>query len=254
MLLRATEIADAVGGDVEGDDVEVASVTIDSRLATPGSLFVAIVAERDGHDYVVDAVAAGAVASLTARAVEVDATHIVVDDTDRALLDLGRHARSRLPDRIIGITGSVGKTTVKDLTRAALAAQYDTHANERSFNNELGVPLTLANTPERTEAVVVEMGARGRGHIALLCDVARPTIGVVTAVELAHTELFGAIEEVAAAKAELVEALPSHGVAVLNADRPLVASMANHTDARVLTFGLDAPGVDVTAESIEIDD
>jgi len=254
VLLRATEIADAVGGDVEGDDVEVASVTIDSRLATPGSLFVAIVAERDGHDYVVDAVAAGAVASLTARAVEVDATHIVVDDTDRALLDLGRHARSRLPDRIIGITGSVGKTTVKDLTRAALAAQYDTHANERSFNNELGVPLTLANTPERTEAVVVEMGARGRGHIALLCDVARPTIGVVTAVELAHTELFGAIEEVAAAKAELVEALPSHGVAVLNADRPLVASMANHTDARVLTFGLDAPGVDVTAESIEIDD
>ena len=111
---------------------------------------------------------------------------------------------------------------MKDLTRAALASRYAAHANARSFNNELGVPLTLANAPEGTEVTVVEMGARGRGHIALLCDVARPSIGIVTAVEFAHTELFGSLEEVAAAKSELVEALPATGVAVLNADRPLV--------------------------------
>ena len=142
---------------------------------------------------------------------------------------------------------------MKDLTRAALAPRYAVHVNVRSFNNELGVPLTLANAPDGTEVTVVEMGARGRGHIALLCEAARPTIGVVTAVELAHTELFGSLEEVAAAKSELVEALPAAGVAVLNADRPLVMAMAARTAARVLTYGVDAPDADVTAAAVEID-
>ncbi len=184
-------------------------MTIDSRSVAPGSLFVPIVADRDGHAFIADAVRRrrGRVPHLAHRRSTCDATAIVVADTAAALLALGRHARSRLPDRVIGITGSVGKTTVKDLTRAALAPRYAAHANERSFNNELGVPLTLANAPDDTEVAVVEMGARGRGHIALLCDIARPTIGVVTAVELAHTELFGSLEEVAAAKGELVEAL-----------------------------------------------
>ena len=133
----------------------------------------------------------------------------------------------------MGITGSVGKTTVKDLTAAALATRFTVHASPRSFNNELGVPLTLANSPEDVEAVVVEMGARGRGHIAELCEIARPTVGVVTTVALAHAEMFGTIEEVAAAKGELVEALPSSGTAVLNGDQPLVAAMASRTAARV---------------------
>jgi UDP-N-acetylmuramoyl-tripeptide--D-alanyl-D-alanine ligase len=128
------------------------------------------------------------------------------------------------------------------------------HASDKSFNNELGVPLTLANAPEPTEVTVVEMGARGRGHIALLADIARPTIGVVTAVELAHTELFGSLEAVAAAKGELVESLPAAGTAVLNADRPLVMGMAGRTSARVLTFGVDTPGVEVTAAAIEFDE
>ncbi len=185
--------------------------------------------------------------------IDVDAAAVVVSDTLDALLALGRHARSRLSDRVIGITGSVGKTTVKDLIRAALEPWYDVHANAQSYNNELGVPLTLANAPDRTEVTVVEMGARGRGHIRLLCDVARPTIGVVTAVALAHTELFGSLEEVAAAKSELVEALPNSGVAILNADQPLVMAMAARSAARLVTYGVDAPGADVTAVAVEID-
>ena len=179
-------------------------------------------AARDGHAFIADAVQAGAVAYLTAQPpIEVDATAVRVERHRRgAARARSSRARTRLPDRVIGITGSVGKTTVKDLTAPALATRYSAHANDRSFNNELGVPLTLANAPDDTDVAVVEMGARGRGHIALLCDIARPTIGVVTAVELAHTELFGSLEEVAAAKSELVEALPDSGVAVLNADRP----------------------------------
>jgi UDP-N-acetylmuramoyl-tripeptide--D-alanyl-D-alanine ligase len=252
---RATEIAAAVGGELRGDDVEVAAVTIDSRSVPPSSLFVPIVAARDGHEFIGGAIDAGAVAYLTSQApLASDATAVVVPDTAAALLALGRHARTRLPDRIIGITGSVGKTTVKDLTRAALAPRYVAHANDRSFNNELGVPLTLANAPDGTDVAVVEMGARGRGHIALLCDIARPTVGIVTAVELAHTELFGSIEEVAAAKGELVEALPASGAAILNADRPLVAAMAPRARARVLTYGVDSPDADVRAALIEVDD
>jgi UDP-N-acetylmuramoyl-tripeptide--D-alanyl-D-alanine ligase len=252
------DIAAATGGELRGPDVEIDSVTIDSRTVGPGSLFVAIVADRDGHAYIASAIESGAVAYITSQS-PVDGGRavaaVVVPDTADALLALGRHARTRLPDRVIGITGSVGKTTVKDLTRAALAQHYAVHANERSFNNELGVPLTLTMAPDGTEVTVVEMGARERGHIGLLCDIARPNIGIVTAVELAHTELFGSIEEVATAKSELVEALPGNGVAVLNVDDPLVARMAERTPARVLRYGVDATAgdIDVTAMAVTVD-
>jgi UDP-N-acetylmuramoyl-tripeptide--D-alanyl-D-alanine ligase len=170
------------------------------------------------------------------------------------LLDLGRHARALLPERIVGITGSVGKTTVKDLTAAALRTRFTTQASPRSFNNELGVPLTLVNGPDGVEAVVVEMGARGRGHVAQLCEIAQPTVGIITTVALAHAEMFGTVEEVAIAKGELVEALPSSGTAVLNGDHPLVAAMASRTAARVVTFGVQRAGLDVTATDITVDD
>jgi UDP-N-acetylmuramoyl-tripeptide--D-alanyl-D-alanine ligase len=251
----ATEIARAVGGTAHGDDVTVDGVTIDSRAVASSPLFVPVVAERDGHAFVADAVGNGAAAYLTASGLQdVDATAITVDNTSAALLDLGRHARTRLVERVVGITGSVGKTSVKDLTAAALASQFVTHASPRSFNNELGVPLTMANAPEDVEAVVLEMGARGRGHVALLCEIGRPTIGVVTAVALAHAEMFGTIEEVAAAKGELVEALPADGLAVLNGVQPLVAAMAARTSARVVTFGVDRAGLDVTASGVTVDD
>ena len=136
---------------------------------------------------------------------------------------------------MVGVTGSVGKTSVKDLLAAVLARRWTTAASLRSFNNELGVPLTLLNAPEGTDAVVVEMGARGVGHIAELCAIAAPTVGVVTRVAAVHTEVFGTIDEVARAKGELVEALPASGTAVLNAADERVLAMASRTSARVVS-------------------
>jgi UDP-N-acetylmuramoyl-tripeptide--D-alanyl-D-alanine ligase len=256
MRLSSDEVAAATGGRRVGPDVAVDGAGIDSRSIRPGQLFVPVVAERDGHEYVDAAVDAGATAYLSSRAPLLGtrrATAVVVADTSAALLDLGRAARARLGDVVVGITGSVGKTTVKDLTAAALGAARRVAASDRSFNNELGVPLTLLNAPDDVEAVVVEMGARGRGHIALLCDVARPTIGVVTAVAMAHTEMFGSVEEVAVSKGELVEALPADGTAVLNADDPRVEAMADRTSARVLRFGLGG-AADVRAVDVDVDD
>jgi UDP-N-acetylmuramoyl-tripeptide--D-alanyl-D-alanine ligase len=246
----AGEVAAATGGRLHGPDTTVNGVAIDSRGDVAGRLFVPIVAERDGHDFVAAALAAGAAAYLTARAPSTG-TAVEVADTLAALGAVGALARDRLPDRVVGVTGSVGKTSVKDLLAAALATTYATVASEKSFNNELGVPLTLANAPEATEAAVVEMGARGIGHIRLLCELARPTIGVVTAVGHVHTELFGTIDDVALGKGELVEDLPPSGTAVLNADDERVAAMAPRTPARVLTYGMAG---EVTASGVTLDD
>ncbi len=251
MRMSASEVALAAGGRLVGSDVELSGISIDSRTAAPGELFVPVVAERDGHDFIDDALAAGAAAYLTSEAPR-GATAVVVDDTAAALAELGRHARSRFAGPVVGITGSVGKTSVKDMAAAAIGADRPTHASPMSFNNELGVPLTLANCPEEVEAVVVEMGARGMGHIAWLCSLARPTVGVVTSVGAAHTELFGTLEAVAEAKGELVESLDPSGVAVLNADQLLVAAMAERTEATVLTFGRAAG--EVRASKVSLDD
>jgi UDP-N-acetylmuramoyl-tripeptide--D-alanyl-D-alanine ligase len=244
---RASEIADLVAGDLVGPDVAIDGAGIDSREARRGELFVPIVGERDGHDFIDAALAGGIAAYLTARDPR-GGTAIVVDEPARALTQLGSVARERLDHHVVGITGSVGKTTTKDLAARALARGHRTHASERSFNNELGVPLTLVNAPDDTEVAVIEMGARGRGHIAELCAIARPTVGVVTTVELVHTELFGSLEGVADAKAELVEALPASGTAILNIDNLLVAAMEERTKADVLLFGLH--GGDVRAENV----
>jgi UDP-N-acetylmuramoyl-tripeptide--D-alanyl-D-alanine ligase len=256
--LRTTEIADATGGRLLGPDLVARGAAIDSRLVTGGELFVPVVAERDGHDFVPAALAAGAVAYLSARPVGDDGppagvAAVEVEDTVAALAALGRLARGRVPDRVVGVTGSVGKTSVKDLLAAALGARWSTVASAGSFNNELGVPLTLLAAGEATEALVVEMGARGRGHIAGLCAIARPTVGVVTAVAAAHTAMFGSLDEVAVAKGELIEALDPSGVAVLNADDPRVAAMADRTRARVIRYGSGA-AADVRAEGAGLDD
>jgi UDP-N-acetylmuramoyl-tripeptide--D-alanyl-D-alanine ligase len=256
--LRTSEVARVTGGRLTGDDVTVAGATIDSRAVRPGQLFVPLVAERDGHDFVGAAVVAGAAAYLTSRgpvppdgdagAPAVPAVEVA--DTTAALEALGRHARTLLPDRVVGVTGSVGKTSVKDLLAAVLAVRWPTSANVRSFNNELGVPLTLLEAPNGTEALVVEMGARGVGHVKALCDLAAPTVGVVTRVAAVHTETFGTIDDVARAKGELIEALPPTGVAVLNAEDPRVAAMASRSAAPVVTFGA---GGDVRAEGVVLD-
>lgn len=257
MHFHASDLARRLHGDLSGPDRELAGVSIDSRTVVRGNLFVPLVAERDGHAYVPGALAAGAGAYLSStgrvEGAAVDATAILVADTAEALAGIGRLARDRLDGgAVVGVTGSVGKTSMKDLALAACAGAKATHASEKSFNNELGVPLTLANAPEGTEVTIVEMGARGRGHIALLCGIARPTVGIVTAVALAHSELFGSIDGVAEAKGELVEALPGDGVAVLNAEDERVAAMAGRTAARVVTYGRTRG--DVRATGIVLDE
>ncbi len=254
MRISVQDLASAAGGSVIGDaTVAVEGLGVDTRALSLGAGFVALVAERDGHDFAPAAVDAGATAILAARPLPgVSVPVVEVADTGAALLDVGRLARRRLPERVVGITGSVGKTSTKDLLAAVLAARWTTAASAASFNNEIGVPLTLAGAPEDTEAVVVEMGARGIGHVALLCDVARPTAAVVTAVAPVHLEMFGTVDGVARAKGELVEALPADGVAVLNADDARVAAMAERTSARVLTYGMDA-SADVRAEDLILD-
>ncbi len=153
---------------------------------------------------------------------------------------------------VIGITGSVGKTTTKDLLRSCLASSYVVAASERSFNNELGLPLTLVNAPDDVEWVVLEMGARGAGHITRLTDVGRPDVGIVTSVAMAHVEFFGDLEGVARAKSELVASLPPTGVAVLNFDDPLVARMASVSPCPVLSYGLG--DAEVRAEAVDLDE
>lgn len=256
MRFTAAQVATAAEGEVVGDGTaEVEGATQDSRAVRPGHLFVPIVAERDGHEFIAGAVERGAAGYLTADAGRLvdGATAIVVDDTQVALAAVARAARDRLGGPVVGITGSVGKTTVKDLVRGVLAAAAPTHASERSFNNEIGVPLTLLNVPAGTEQVVVEMGARGIGHIDRLCDVAAPTIGVVTRVAMAHSEHFGTIEDIARGKGELVERLPVDGVAILNASDERVARMAGRTAARVLTFGTGAGEVRVAQVDVAAD-
>ena len=253
MKFRASEIASVVDGAVIGDDVAVDGATNDSRTLVAGQLFVAIVAERDGHDFVDAAVAAGAPAYLSERGAwsAIAATAILVESTRDALAALGCEARGRMSGAVVGVTGSVGKTSTKDLIASVLSVTRRTFASEKSFNNELGVPLTLINAHDDVEIVVVEMGARGLGHIAQLCAIARPTIGVVTAIGDAHVEQFGSVDAVAQGKGELVESLPDDGVAVLNASDPRVLAMARRTRARVVTFG---EGGDVIAGDMVLHD
>ncbi|MFV0533455.1 MAG: UDP-N-acetylmuramoyl-tripeptide--D-alanyl-D-alanine ligase [Cumulibacter sp.] len=254
MHFTTEQVAAAVRGELHGENRVLDGASIDSRSVAAGQLFVPIVAERDGHDFVSSAVAAGAGAYLASRQLPgVEAPVIRVADTAAALMDLGRAARARVPGRVVGVTGSVGKTSTKDMLAAVLGTTYRTAANERSFNNELGLPLTLIGAPDDAEAVVVEMGARGVGHIELLCSIASPTVGVVTRVDGVHLEMFGSLRAIAQAKGELVEALPASGLAVLSADQDVVLGMRERTSARVLTFGRSS-GADVTADNVRLDD
>lgn len=253
MRLQASQAADGIGGRLRGPDVEFDGVSFDTRSIRPGQLFVPIVAERDGHDFVDAAYAAGAVAHLSSRsdAESADRTSIEVDDTSQGLMQLASWARGASTARVVGVTGSVGKTSTKDLIAAACSARLRTTANERSFNNEQGLPTTILNSPDDTEVLVLEMGMRGFGQITELCEIARPEIGVVTTVGHSHTELVGGIDGVAVAKRELVEALPASGTAVLNADDGRVAAMARSTAATVVTFGRSG---DVRIGGLELDD
>ena len=318
MRLTLAEIAEAVNGEIVSPDGQAASrltapshltaaatdfaslvadgVSIDSRTLEPGQLFVPLVAEHDGHDFIDAAAEAGAAACLSVRRPE-DAWNtrrraaqrgelrgrsvgeeegvsghssiiqegvtsiplVVVRDTAAALTQLAETARARMENstRVIGITGSVGKTTTKDFCSAAIGTTLRCWASEKSFNNEIGLPLTFLNAPDDCEVLVAEMGASRPGDIASLCQIARPHYGILTSIAIAHTESFGTIDQIARTKAELLEALPTDGVAVINRDDERVMEQAERVlkrwDPEVLTFGLH-PDADVRAEGVSADE
>jgi UDP-N-acetylmuramoyl-tripeptide--D-alanyl-D-alanine ligase len=271
------------GSRSEGEIDVAGPVVVDSRQATAGSLFVAIKGEHaDGHEYAAAALAAGAALALADRDIP-GVPCVVVPDTVAALGRLARahlnrllapadeavgasHAEARSPADesplarrpssqspfpiVIGITGSSGKTTTKDLLAQLLARHGTTVAPPGSYNNEIGVPLTVLRADESTRYLVLEMGARGRGHIRYLCSIAPPRVGVVLNVGLAHAGEFGTKQDTAEAKSELVAAVPGDGLAVLNGDDDLVAAMRDRTEATVLTFGLTG---DIRARDIHLD-
>ena len=237
------EVAALAGAaPIDSDRPAGPDVVIDSRLATPGAVFVALPGEHvDGHDYLAAAAGRGAVAAVCTRATDAPLAHLVVDDAERGLSALARGVVAQATASglvCLAITGSSGKTSTKDLLGQVLAAAGPTVSPEGSFNNEIGVPLTALRIGEDTRYLVSEMGARGDGHIAWLCSIVPPRIGVVLNVGHAHLGEFGSVAGIARAKGELVEALPADGWAVLNADDPLVLGMASRTAARLATFSL----------------
>ena len=258
--LSLAQIATITGGQLHGEadsvvanTVVTGEVVIDSRRAGPGGLFAAVAGERsDGHDFAAAAVAAGAVAVLATRPVPAPA--VLVADVPAALAALARYVVGSLPAaRIAGITGSSGKTSTKDLAAQLAERLGPTIAPAGSFNNELGLPLTVLRADSSTRYLVLELSARGPGHIAYLCGIAPPRYGAVLNVGHAHAGEFGGLDQVARAKGELVEALPADGVAILNADDPRVLAMAARTAARVVTFGVEAPQASVRAVDVRLD-
>ncbi|GAA5052844.1 UDP-N-acetylmuramoyl-tripeptide--D-alanyl-D-alanine ligase [Thermocatellispora tengchongensis] len=253
-LGRIAEITSgALMGMADPHTVVRGPVVIDSRAVEPGSLFVAIKGARvDGHDFAAAAVEAGATAVLATRPTE--APTVIVSDVQAALAALAQAVHAELPSAtVIGITGSAGKTTTKDLLAGLTALIGPTVAPVGSYNNEIGHPLTVLKADESTRFLVLELSARRAGHIAYLARIAPPRIGVVLNVGTAHLGVFGGREAIAKAKGELVEALPSDGVAVLNADDPHVRAMASRTSARVTWFGR-SPDAAVRAEDVTVDE
>lgn len=249
-------VADAVGGtlvDCPDPSVLVTGAAADSRLVVPGDLYVAIAGERvDGHDFADAARAAGAVVTLGTRPTG-GPTVVVTDDPVDALGRLATHVLEQLPGaRVVAITGSSGKTTTKDLLATLLEDLGPTVAPAGSFNTEVGLPLTILRATQETRFLVLEMGARGLGHVARLCQIAPPDVSVVLNVGSAHLGEFGSREAIGRAKGEIVEALGPAGLAVLNADDPIVAAMAPRTTGAVVTFGA-GPTADVRAVGLSLD-
>lgn len=254
--MSLAEIATVVDGtlvDADPAAYVTGSVEFDSRRVGPGGLFAAFAgANVDGHDFAEQAVTSGAVAVLGTRATA--APTIVVADTRVALGRLARAVVDRLPElTIVGITGSSGKTSTKDMVVALLSGQGPTVGPPGSFNNELGLPHTVLKVDASTRFLVLEMGSRGPGHLRYLCEIAPPRIAVEINVGVAHIGEFGSVDAIAAAKAELVEALPADGTAVLNADDPRVRAMAERTSATVVLAG-EAADATVRAEEVVLDD
>ncbi|MEX1234139.1 MAG: UDP-N-acetylmuramoylalanyl-D-glutamyl-2,6-diaminopimelate--D-alanyl-D-alanine ligase [Roseovarius sp.] len=241
-LWTAAEAAAATGGRAQGD-WRASGVSIDTRTLVPGDLFVALSAARDAHDFVAQALEAGAAAALVSRVPEdvaPDAPLLIVPDVLKALEDLGRAGRARTQARVVAVTGSVGKTSTKEMLRDVLSGQGRTHAAEASYNNHWGVPLTLARMPADTEFAVIEIGMNHPGEIAPLACMARPHVAMITTIAAAHLEAFDNIEGIAREKAAIFEGLEPGGAAIVNADlptTPILVEAAKRAGARIVTFG-----------------
>jgi len=281
--LTLADIVEGLTGSRVEAPQEISEVVIDSRQAKAGSLFVAISGQHvDGHQYVEHAFQQGAIAAITHRPVEpYNQSHtlqanppdpnllsniethlplcIQVQDTIKGLQQLAAFWRTKFTPRVIGVTGSVGKSSTKELVWSVLASRFSTLKSEGNYNNEIGLPLTLLKLNSSHERAVLEMGMYALGEISFLCQLAQPHIGVITNVGPTHLERLGAIERIAQAKAELVQALPAAasdeqgrpigGVAILNYDDPLVRPMASQTEAQVFTYGL-SPEADLWASEV----
>jgi UDP-N-acetylmuramoyl-tripeptide--D-alanyl-D-alanine ligase len=254
IAMTLAQIAEVVVGEVHGDPsvVVTAPAFVDSRAVEPGGLFVAVVGDHvDGHEYAAGAVAAGAAAVLGSRVT--DAPTVVVADPVAALGKLARNVVDQLDGlTVLALTGSQGKTGTKDYLAQVLATAGETVATAGNFNNEIGVPLTVLRATSETDYLVVEMGARGIGHIRYLCQIANPRIAAVINVGTAHMSEFGSREAIAQAKGEILEGLPEDGTAVLNEDDELVRAMRPRTRAGVLSFGASAEA-DVRIDEVELD-
>ncbi|MDX1521272.1 MAG: UDP-N-acetylmuramoyl-tripeptide--D-alanyl-D-alanine ligase [Anaerolineae bacterium] len=279
MALTLADVIEGLTGHIIEVPQPVSNIVIDSRMAEASAVFVALPGETlDGHAFVKEAFDKGAMAAITQQPVEACAGRpvitsdtltvesplteahlpvcIQVEDSLQGLQSLASFWRKKFTPRVIGVTGSVGKSTTKELIAAVLSSRFKTLKNEGNLNNEIGLPLTLLNLNETHERVVLEMGMYALGEIALLCDLSRPQVGVVTNVGPTHLERLGTIERIAAAKTELVQALPpgaepldQGGVAILNYDDPLVLPMREKTEATVLTYGL-SPDADLWASEV----
>ena len=258
MLWTSDEAVAATGGRTTGPWA-AGGVSIDTRTLQPGDLFVALKDVRDGHDFVGQALEKGAAAALVSRVpdgLSSGAPLLVVPDVLKALEDLGRAARARAKARVVGVTGSVGKTSTKEMLRVVLGGQGRVHAAEASYNNHWGVPLTLARLPREADFAVIEIGMNHPGEIAPLSRMARPDVVVVTTVAPAHLEAFESVEGIAHEKASIIEGLQPGGVAILQADvvtSPILCAKAKAAQVRNLTFGA-TEGADYRMVSVQIGD
>jgi UDP-N-acetylmuramoyl-tripeptide--D-alanyl-D-alanine ligase len=257
-MLTIPEVASALGGQLIGEPEEqpITSVVVDSRQVSPGSLFVALKGQKhDGHDFVLEAFVKGARAALVesvpadGRVMTRRLPMVQVDDTLEGLQRLSSYWRRKLGFTVVGVTGSVGKTTTKEVVSSVLERRFQVHKSEGNLNTDIGLPLTLLQAKPSHKVVVVEMGMYALGEIRALARLAEPNIGVVTNVGPTHLERLGTIERIAQAKAELVEELPESGVAVLNFDDPRVRAMGPKTRARVAYYGLE-PAADFWADKL----
>ena len=248
------DIASACGGSLVGADsgAVVTGVSTDTRTLRSGDLFFALVGENmDGHRFVADALNAGAAVAVVSKD-DIDGPRIVVDDTLKALGDTARFYRSGFSPVVVGVTGSVGKTTTKEMIAQIAAAKGSVLANEGNFNNEIGLPLTLLKLEPAHQVAVLEMAMRGPGQIDYLCDIARPSIGVITNVGISHIELLGSMDAIAAAKGEILDHLPADGAAVLNADDAYFEPFRTRAKCRVVSFGR-SEAADIRADDERVD-